>query len=349
MISAPTMTESISSVRAARALPSLIALRAFEAAAAHQSVLRAAAELHVTPTAVTHQIRALEDELGTALFVRKPRQLVLTPTGLRLFDALREGLDTIASGMRIARQKTSDRVVTVSTTTAFAARWLLPRLRALQDACPSVGLRIHASEAVADLAGGDADLAIRFGDGQWPGLATQYLGEEGYAAMCSPALRLRSLSDLERHTLIHFDWGGNARAPATWARWAKKAGIPQPARWVTSRKSLSFTDEVQAMGAALAGLGVGLFSMSLTLAERTSGILVQGPGPVLPTGSFYLAALQGQRDDSAVQEVWTWIANECLQTAGHRGDASRGPNTKGLTSSVLEEVQSVLPNLGASI
>ncbi|MBE7368995.1 LysR substrate-binding domain-containing protein [Ramlibacter pallidus] len=304
------MSESISSIRPRRALPSLVALRAFEAAAAHLSVQRAAAELHVTPTAVTHQIRALEEDLATVLFLRKPRQLVLTPAGTRLAEALREGLDTIAAGVRSARQDTPHRVVTLSATTAFAARWVLPRLGALHAACPQVTLRIHASEAVADLRRGDADLAIRFGDGRWPGLATQFLGEERYAVMCGPAVRLRTPKDLEKVPLIHFDWGANATAPATWPNWARKAGIPQPARWAAARTGLSFSDEAQAMSATLAGLGAGLLSLTLTEAERSSGMLVQPLGPVLTTGSYHLAAVEGHEDAPGVREVWAWIAAE---------------------------------------
>lgn len=307
------MTESNSSVRPRRPLPSLIALRAFEATAAHRSMQRAAAELHVTPTAVSHQIRGLEEELGAALFVRRPRQLVLTPSGMRLFEALRQGLDTIAAGVQAARQDAAKRAVTLSATTAFAARWILPRLAALHAACPGVSLRVHASETVVDLARGEADLAIRFGQGQWPGLATQRLGEEHYAAMCSPRLRVRRLEDLDAQQLIQFDWGANAKAPAVWPRWAKQAGIPRPAQWVAARKTLSFSDEAQAIVAVAGGLGVGLLSLTLTHVEQESGTLVRAPGPVLATGSYHLAAAEGMRDAPGVREVWDWIVAECAR------------------------------------
>lgn len=305
------MTEPISSIRPARALPSLVALRAFEAVAAHQSVQRAAAELHVTPTAVSHQLRALEDDLGKPLFERRTRQLVLTGTGQRLFDAVREGLDAVAAGVREARQASARRVVTLSATTAFAARWVLPRLAALHGACPAVSLRVHATETVVDLVRGDADLAIRFGSGPWPGLATQRLGEERYAVMASPRLKLRKPADLERHALIHFDWGRNARAPAVWTRWAQEAGLPRAKPWLAARDALSFTDEAQAMDATLAGLGAGLLSLTLTQAERANGLLVQPFGPVLGTGGYFLAAAQAKRDAPGVREVWDWIAREC--------------------------------------
>ncbi|MES2937727.1 MAG: LysR substrate-binding domain-containing protein [Pseudomonadota bacterium] len=309
------MNQIDSSVRASRALPSLVALRAFEAVAAHRSVQRAAAELHVTPTAVTHQIRSLEDDLGAVLFVRKPRQLVLTPTGARLFDTVRHGLDAIAAGVRAARRDASRQAVTLSATTAFAARWILPRLSALHGACPGVSLRVHAGEWVCDLVQGEADLAIRFGDGQWPNLATHHLGEERYAPMCSPRLKLRKPEDLDGKPLIHFDWGANARAPAVWTRWAKQAGIPRPAEWVASHEALSFSDEGQAMSATVAGLGVGLLSLTLTQAERSSGTLTQPFGPVMATGNCYLAAAEGRQDAPGIREVWNWIVEEFARPA----------------------------------
>jgi LysR family transcriptional regulator, glycine cleavage system transcriptional activator len=304
------MTESGSSIRPPRALPTLASLRAFEAAAAHLSVQRAAAELHVTPTAVTHQIRGLEEELGVALFVRKPRQLALTAAGLRLFESLRQGLDTIATGVHAARQGQAAQVVTLTTTTAVVARWVMPRLGVFQRAHPGIHLRLHAGDAVVDLARGDADLAIRFGDGNWPRLATQLLGEERYAPMCSPSLGLRRVQDLERHPLIHFDWGVNAKAPAHWPEWARAAGLPKPARWVAARTTLSFSDEAQAMSATLAGLGVGLLSLTLTQAERDDGFLVQPFGPALVTAQYHLAAARGRENAPGVREVWNWIAAE---------------------------------------
>jgi LysR family glycine cleavage system transcriptional activator len=304
------MSESDSSVRPARGLPTLASLRAFEAAAAHRSVQRAAAELHVTPTAVTHQIRGLEEELGTALFVRKPRQLALTATGQRLFESLRQGLDTIAAGVQSARQGQAAQVVTLTTTTAVASRWVLPRLAAFQRAHPGIHLRVHAGESVVDLARGDADIAIRFGDGDWPKLVTQRLGEERYAPMCSPSLGLRSVAELEQHPLIHFDWGANAKSPALWSAWARAAGLPAPARWVGARTMLSFSDEAQAMSATLAGLGVGLLSLTLTQAERDGGFLVQPFGPELVTGQYHLAAARSREDAPGVREVWNWIAAE---------------------------------------
>jgi LysR family transcriptional regulator, glycine cleavage system transcriptional activator len=309
------MHEPISSVRAPRRLPPLSALRAFEAAAAHSSFQRAAVELSVTPTAISHQVRGLEESLGQPLFRRLTRQLVLTPAGLRLFHALREGFDQLEAGVRALRMPAAGETVTLSTNTAFAAKWVLPRLAAFRAACPGIELRLHASDTVVDLARGDADLAIRSGRGKWPGLATAELMRERYAPMCSPALGLRRARDLPKHRLIHCDWQPNAQAPAVWPRWFDEAGLAQPkARSRSAASGLSFSDETHALLAALAGQGVALLSLTLTAGELASGALVQPFGPVLETGSYFLATASGREREPAVRTVWEWIATQAVGT-----------------------------------
>ncbi|MBL0728255.1 LysR substrate-binding domain-containing protein [Piscinibacter sp. HJYY11] len=306
------MAESDSSVaRPVRRLPSLHALRAFEAAAAHMSFLRAAAELSLTPTAISHQVKSLEETLGCALFVRLPRRLELTPAGQRLHQAVTEGLDAIAAGLAALRREAAGQMVTLTTNTAFAARWLLPRMAALRAACPDIDLRLNATEAVADLARGDADLAIRYGDGRWPRLAVQRLRLEHYAPMCSPLLGLRRPGELARHKLVHFDWQPHAKAPATWERWYREAGLRRP----SAPPTLSFSDETHAVLAVLGGQGVGLLSTTLLADELRSGALVQPFGPTLATGAYHLVALPGREREPAVRAVWQWfVAN--LQDAG---------------------------------
>ena len=302
------MHELDSSVRPPRRLPPLSSLRAFEAAAAHSSFQRAAAELSVTPTAISHQVRGLEDTLGQPLFRRLTRQLVLTPAGLRLFHALREGFDRMEAGVHALRRHAAGETVTLSTNTAFAAKWVLPRIDAFRAACPGIELRLHASDLVVDLARGDADLAIRSGRGDWPGLATTELMPERYAPMCSPRLGLRRVQDLPKHRLIHCDWQPNARAPAVWPRWFEQAGLAPPkARSRGAASGLSFSDETHALLAALAGQGVALLSLTLTAGERASGALVQPFGPALDTGSYFLAAAKGREREPAIRAVWRWI------------------------------------------
>ncbi|PNG52458.1 MULTISPECIES: LysR substrate-binding domain-containing protein [unclassified Variovorax] len=303
------MNEIISSIRPARRLPPLSSLRAFEAAAAHASFQRAAGELSVTPTAISHQVRGLEGTLGQPLFRRMTRQLVLTPAGLRLFHALREGFDTLEAGVQALRMRIEGETVTLTANTAFVAKWVLPRIAAFRLACPGIELRLHASDTLVDLARGDADLAIRSGQGDWPGLATAELMPERYAPLCSPRLGLKRARDLAQHRLIHSDWQPHASAPAQWPRWFAGAGLALPAgRRSSLSAGLSFSDETHAMLAALAGHGVALLSLTLAAEELRSGALVQPFGPALDTGRYFLATPKGREREPAIRAVWDWIA-----------------------------------------
>jgi len=310
------MNELISPVRAPRRLPPLSALRAFEAAAAHLSFQRAAAELSVTPTAISHQVRGLESTLGQPLFRRLTRQLALTPAGLRLFDALREGFDTMEAGVHALRARGANDTVTLTANTAFAAKWVLPRMAAFRSALPGVALRLHASDLLVDLARGEADLAIRSGSGGWPGLVTAELMPERYAPVCSPRLGLKRVQDLAKHRLIHCDWQPQASAPAVWSRWFKEAGIAKTrARTKSAATDLSFSDETHALLAALAGHGVALLSLTLSAEELRSGALLQPFGPALDTGSYFLATVQGREREPAIRAVWQWIAAQAGKAA----------------------------------
>ena len=303
------MNEFNSPVRPPRRLPPLSALRAFEAAAAHASFQRAAAELSVTPTAISHQVRGLESTLGQPLFRRLTRQLALTPAGLRLFHALREGFDTLEAGVQALRARAEGETVTLTANTAFVAKWVLPRIAAFRSACPGIELRLHASDTVVDLTRGDADLAIRSGRGDWPGLATAELMAERYAPLCSPTLGLKRARDLSQHRLIHCDWQPNASAPAQWPRWFSEAGLAMPkARSRAAAAGLSFSDETHAMFATLAGHGVALLSLTLAAEELRSGALVQPFGPALDTGRYFLATARGREREPAIRAVWAWIA-----------------------------------------
>jgi LysR family glycine cleavage system transcriptional activator len=324
------MDELNSSERSPRRLPSLSSLRAFEAAAAHLSFQRAATELAVTPTAISHQVRGLESALGQPLFRRLARQLALTPAGLRLFHAVREGFDTIGAGVSALHARSVADTVTLMTNTAFAARWVLPRMAAFRAACPGIELRLHASESVADLARGDADVAIRSGGGHWPGLTIAELMPERYAPVCSPLLGLKRAQDLPKHRLIHFDWQPQARAPALWSRWFEAAGLAAPkVRTAAGTPGLSFSDESHAMLATLAGHGVALLSLTLTAQELRSGALLQPFGPALDTGSYFLATAAGREREPAIRAVWQWVMAQATQDLTDRSSAPRGRSAAG--------------------
>ena len=216
-------------IRAVRSLPPLTALRAFEAAARHLSFKTAAEELALTPTAVSHQVRLLEDSLATRLFRRRPRPLALTPAGASLFPAIRGGLDAFAAAIAEVRQGIAQQRLRVTATNAFAARWLVPRLQRWRDAHPEVALELIGTDAVLDLAAGNADIAIRYGLRPPAGLVAEELARDRFWPVGSPTLLasgppvLRP-SDLARFPFIHALWPETYPGAPTWG-----AGSPQRA------------------------------------------------------------------------------------------------------------------------
>src|ERR1700726_1709263 len=193
-------------------LPSLNGLRAFEAAARHLSFTQAAAELNVTQTAVSHQIRRLEEELGTRLFVRRNRALALTPEAKDYLPGVRAAFNDLRLATERVLRRDNDRVLTVSTLASLAAKWLLPRLSAFQEAYPGIDVRITTSTSLVDFKGGDVDAAIRFGRAPWPGVRADWLMAAELSPVCSPALPpgdkpLRCPQALAHQTLLHSTGG----------------------------------------------------------------------------------------------------------------------------------------------
>jgi LysR family transcriptional regulator, glycine cleavage system transcriptional activator len=306
-----------------RDLPSLSALRAFEAAARHQSFKRAAAELHVTPTAVSHQIRALEETTGVRLFVREVRRVVLTPAGEVLFPILRDSFDAIAQTLAIVARPARHAVVTLSATTAFTAKWLVPRLAKMRSAHPLIALRLEASDELVDLEAGAVDLAIRYGRGPYPRLDATPLIVDRFAPVASPRLRVRSLSDLERHTRIEFDWRKADPTNPTWTRWSR--ALRRVHR--RSAPALHFSDESHAIQAAIAGQGVGLLSLTLVAEELRTKLLEVPFGPVMSGPTYHLVHVHGRALSPAAQIVKAWIVDEARATRAEVEELALGKLT----------------------
>lgn len=283
-----------------RSLPPLTALRAFEAAARHASFKQAALELSLTPTAISHQVRALEAHLGVKLFERQTRQVKLTETGQQLGSVLQDSFDRMADALASIRPRRT--TVTLSTTPAFAAQWLLPRWDSFTAAHEGIDLRLHASNALSDLGGGEADLAIRYGRGRYAGLATQALMADRFIPVASPRLVLRKPADLAQHALIHFEWHRPDRSHPSWPRWFKQAGLRRP-----TSGGLSFTEESHAIQAALAGQGVALLSEVLVRDEIARGLLYCPFGPALDSMSYYLAWPEATAIRPEVEAVKAWV------------------------------------------
>lgn len=251
-------------------LPALNALKAFEAAARHGSFTRAAAELFVTQGAVSHQVKALETELGVRLFNREHQKLVITEAGKEYLVAVRDGFDRIALGTERLLQQQTAGALTVSTSPDFAAKWLVHRLGHFAEAHPEIDLRVSATLHHVDFAREDVDLAVRHGDGNWPGLDTVRLSSEQLFAVCSPKLltgrrRLTKPSDILKYPLIHMD------SRADWSKWLQAVGLEDAAVIhgpVMNRASM-------VIDAAINGQGVALARTTLSAWDLMNGRLVR--------------------------------------------------------------------------
>jgi LysR family glycine cleavage system transcriptional activator len=296
-------------------LPPLIGLRAFEAAARHLSFKKAAAELGVTPTAISHQIRLLEQYCGRALFRRRPRPLSLTEAGARLFPVVRDGLEAMAVALGAIRRRDDRQALRVTTTNAFAARWLVPRLPRWRTLRPDAPLDIIGTDSVLDLSAGDADVAIRYATSrQAPreGTADEFLSDT-YWPVCSPDLlsgggRLKKASDLRKHVLVHSYWFPSDIEPPSWQRWLAVARR----RWrnvpdFADMQHLSFREELHAIEAVIAGQGVGLFSDVLVSAELESGALVKIANLSLPGYRFYVLRRPGHSREKIIRVFTAWL------------------------------------------
>ena len=288
---------------AQRWLPSLSALRAFEAAARHESAKQAAEELSVTATAISHQIRALEESLGVALFLRKPRQLELTAQGRELQQVLESAFDSISAAAVRLSAVPCRQAITLSTTPAVAVRWLLSWVCMLRDAQPNIDLRIHASHEPVTLDGVTADIAIRYGDGRWPGLVAEKLFDNTFIPACSPHLGLHDASELVGHSLIHFRNQAVVSSPIDWATWQKQAKVPG----LDVSAGLVFSDETHAISAAVGAQGVALMSRQLIEDELREGRLVQPFGPELEGKPFFLVYPEHRKHDPTIQAVRDWV------------------------------------------
>jgi LysR family glycine cleavage system transcriptional activator len=252
-----------------RRLPHLNALKAFEAAARHESFTRAAEELFVTQGAVSHQVKALEEELGVKLFNREHQRLVITEAGRQYLTILRDAFDRIALGTERLLQRQSSGALTVSTSPDFAAKWLVNRLGRFAEEYPSIDLRVSATLHHVDFAREDVDLAVRHGDGNWQGFDVARLSPENLFAVCSPKLlsgrhRLTKPADVLKFPLIHVD------DRKDWTRWLEATGVAAEVLHgpVLNRASM-------AIDAAVDGQGVALARTTLAATDLISGRLLR--------------------------------------------------------------------------
>jgi LysR family glycine cleavage system transcriptional activator len=296
-----------------RRLPPLTSLRAFEAAARHLSFKAAAGELGVTPTAISHQIRLLEDICGRPLFRRRPRPLRLTSVGERLFPVLRNGLDAFASAIASAAEDAGQSPLRVTSPNAFAGRWLIPRLPLWREAHPEVPLEVIGTDAVLDLRSGDADVAIRYAYGVSTDLAAREIFRDAFFPICAPDLLaggapIKRAADLLRYPLIHYDWfNSDPRAP-TWRQWLATARSVDPdLPDVTKTRDLSFREELHAIEAVVAGQGIAICSDVVARDELERGGLVKAHDLSLPGYGYYLVHMPHHPRLATIAAFSAWM------------------------------------------
>ena len=252
-------------------LPPLTALRAFEAAARHMSFAKAAEELHVTPAALSFQIKSLEDHLGQPVFRRLNRAIELTEVGRTLFPGAQEGFDRLKIAWRAALRVTDSSTLTVTAGPAFTAKWLAPRLFHFAQAHPEIELRFSASLKLVDFIRDEIDVAIRFGAGDDSGIYSKALISEWITPMMSPAMAetIKEPADLNKLTLLHQDVFPFIDESINWATWFKAAGIGTP-----PEGGPRFSHADHAHDAAISGSGVVLGRYSLAEKALRDGQLV---------------------------------------------------------------------------
>jgi LysR family glycine cleavage system transcriptional activator len=303
-----------------RKLPPLATLRAFEAAARHLSFKRAADELAVTPTAISHQIRLLEETLGQKLFERRTRRVIMTSAAQTLYTPLRDSFDAIAQAVERVSAIKAASTVTLTATMAFTSKWLVPRASSFRERFPGVNLRLLASDDVIDLITGGADIAVRYGAGTYPGCRSQLLFQETFAPVCSPHLNVRTPADLEHHALIHSEWRQVDEIAPTWPRWYAKAGLP----YQRPGSDIVFTDETHAIQAAVAGQGIALAGVTLVADELATGTLTVPLGPTLTGRGFYLVIPDSHLEDARVGAAREWLTGEAARFVSSQSGATGG-------------------------
>jgi LysR family transcriptional regulator, glycine cleavage system transcriptional activator len=287
-------------------LPSLNGLRAFEAAARHLSFTVAASELNVTQTAISHQIRRLEEELGIRLFVRQNRALALTPQARDYLPGVRAAFNDLRLATDRLLRKGDDHVLTVSTLASLAAKWLLPRLSTFQESHPGIDVRITTSTGLVDFKSGNVDAAIRYGRGLWPGLRADWLMADQLFPVCSPALLtgnrpLRCPEDLRDHVLLHTS---NANSD-DWRLWLTAAGLPTD---LSKQPGVTFDLIFMTVQAAIDGIGVAMGRTSYVEADIAKGRLVVPFKITLPADAgFYLVSPETRADSPKLAAFRQWL------------------------------------------
>jgi len=278
------------------------AFRTFETAARHLSFTRAAAELNITPAAVSQQIRGLEEFYGVSLFQRTTRSLALTDAAKAILPSVREGFATFREAHDRLLAETASDVLTVSIYMTLAEKWLIPRLESFRTAYPDIDIRIQATDEMVDFRRDRVDVAIRYGTGEYPGVTVIPLITELAFPVCSPKLAnaIRSPDDLRGQTLLHGEWRMERDVGANWRLWLRASGLTD----IDASRGMRFNMENLLVQAAIDGLGVALMPESLVAGDIATGRLVRPFGDrheIAPEFSAYIVyPPEGEKNPNVV-------------------------------------------------
>lgn len=293
-------------------LPSLNGLRAFECAARHMSFTQAAQELNVTQTAISHQIRRLEAELGVRLFLRLKDGLALTEEGQAYLPGIRSAFHELRHSTEQLYAARNNAVLTISTLVSVASKWLLPRLPAFQQAFPDIDVRVSAGTDLVDFRKGGIDAAIRYGRGDWKGLRADWLMSDEIFPVCSPALgkALQTSADLANQTMLQV----SGMTAGDWNAWLNAAG--QPVQLATGPR-LTFDLAMMAVQAAMDGQGVCIGRSTYVEDDLRAGRLVAPFALRLKDDlGFWLVTPHETADSKKIVALRTWLLAQRQNSEG---------------------------------
>ncbi|QND57472.1 transcriptional regulator GcvA [Mesorhizobium huakuii] len=301
-----------------RLLPGTRALRTFEAAARHLNFTRAADELGLTPAAVSHQVKEIEDQLDLVLFTRTSRTMRLTEAGNVLFEASIDALDLLNRAVsRACKMTRGTTLLKVTLDAQFATKWLMRRIDDFRRQKPGIELRFDITYDVRDFERDDVDIGIRFGTGKYPGLRTHRLFDNIIIPVCSPALLasgppLNEPRDLFRHTLAHIEWSRQGVTWPNWSMWMQAAGVDD----FDDSRTLVFGSSTDATQAALDGNAVALADFAMVANDLSQGRLVRPFElgiKVAPEFAYFLVYPETAKDDARIVAFREWLLEEAAK------------------------------------
>lgn len=299
-------------------IPGTRALRTFEAAGRHLNFTRAALELGLTPAAVSHQIKEMEQQLDIVLFSRTSRTIELTDAGVLIHEAAAESLERMARAVARARRiKRGAAEIRVTADATFASKWLLPRIDRFRRRAPQFELRFDISEELRDIGHDDIDIGIRFGAGVYPGLMAERLFDNIIVPVCSPMLLkngppLEEPRDLLNHTLVHIEWSRQGVTWPNWRMWMAAAGIDD----FDDSQCVLFEDTSHVVHAALEGNVVALADFTMVANDLSAGRLVRpfDIGVKMPADfAYHLVYPLEAASDPRIKAFRDWIVEETRQ------------------------------------